>query len=1066
MQKLLAGGISLVCLASLAVAAVDGYSNDFSTLDGLTASAPLEAPYQSFGGTAASVDVPAGTWGYLNTHLFDQPVPPGGAPFAPINIDGGEITLTWRFDYTGTNTPPTGDVLGLWLRVYSGTFDGTAWAFQARTDYFFSCEVDNGWATATIPVNNPGGHYQGIPIDPTQVFKFRFDVVFWDANKYAPATISLDEFTVTAAEGERPVADAGADQTVPCTSVGGVVTVDGSGSYDPDGDAIVRYVWTRGTTTVEDSPSPVALLSGLPCNTTSTLSLKVYDERGRTSELDTIDVTVAGDWTPPAIDNVVGPFGIKAGDIYGTSQHPYVLPSGDLGLQVINQRTGLPDPTGDRQFVFDEAGNLYYLTWNGMVKSLSPSLGERWTTPDLIGTTGENAQIVVGERYVYVCGAEQGSGIGKVYALSKATGEFAPTWPNTGIGGMDLIDGGYVETWMDNANGRALMTLWQDKLYVVAPVQPTTPDGNDPARIYQVDASTGLIDWVSTVFIGGVNSRAGHALFVPDLYGTGQHGLFFGNASEGEADGLSDTNAVLVNPASGATLVWGVDAGAATDYTRMIYSNAGGRDAIYGITLWNWAGKQFWSYDKNAGLIEGVRGGDFAPGHRGEAAALSQDGLSVYAGGDNGRLYKYTPDATGANTQVGVYQFQTDEYDARALAPRVISMTTADGREILVTTRSEWRWWDVDPNDPANDRRDISTIALLDVTNAPSGNTEEELDDGPIYIDDVVLSVNGTPVFTDNFESYPLGPVVAPGVGPWAYVTYAPGNVDDWTAAIVSIDGRKCLKLDPFGGNGNNVTSLMATLASEVGGAGQVVEMTWMQKRSDLCDNVYIGDFDGSHGVYQWDGAGDPAAQKAYGVGGDPGWEPSAAMAPGVWQAVAVTVDYDTDYLDLMVDGTNDGQLPFLADLGAGIGSVELYMWATPVTCNEIEFQPEIPAAELAMSQIINPVTFESDWGYPDALSVAPNGDIYVMQFKGYERRYTRVRVTGDTGPTFVCGDTNCDGAVDTADIDNFVFVVVNGAAAPGCPTSVQAADTNGDGVVDTADIDSFVAAVINGGCQ
>jgi len=65
-----------------------------------------------------------------------------------------------------------------------------------------------------------------------------------------------------------------------------------------------------------------------------------------------------------------------------------------------------------------------------------------------------------------------------------------------------------------------------------------------------------------------------------------------------------------------------------------------------------------------------------------------------------------------------------------------------------------------------------------------------------------------------------------------------------------------------------------------------------------------------------------------------------------------------------------------------------------------------------------------------------------------------------------LCGDTNCDGVVDTADIDNFVYVVVNGAAAPGCPTSLDAADTNGDGAVDTADIDSFVAAVVNGGCQ
>ena len=81
-----------------------------------------------------------------------------------------------------------------------------------------------------------------------------------------------------------------------------------------------------------------------------------------------------------------------------------------------------------------------------------------------------------------------------------------------------------------------------------------------------------------------------------------------------------------------------------------------------------------------------------------------------------------------------------------------------------------------------------------------------------------------------------------------------------------------------------------------------------------------------------------------------------------------------------------------------------------------------------------------------------------VEAFKTAVAQYTTV-------PTVVCGDTNCDGVVDTADIDNFVYVVVNGVAAPGCPDSLEAADTNGDGVVDTADIDSFVVAVINGGC-
>ena len=62
-------------------------------------------------------------------------------------------------------------------------------------------------------------------------------------------------------------------------------------------------------------------------------------------------------------------------------------------------------------------------------------------------------------------------------------------------------------------------------------------------------------------------------------------------------------------------------------------------------------------------------------------------------------------------------------------------------------------------------------------------------------------------------------------------------------------------------------------------------------------------------------------------------------------------------------------------------------------------------------------------------------------------------------------GDCNCDGVVDTADIDAFVLALVNpagyAAAYPDC--DLMTADLNGDGSVDTADIDGFVAAIVGG---
>ena len=110
--------------------------------------------------------------------------------------------------------------------------------------------------------------------------------------------------------------------------------------------------------------------------------------------------------------------------------------------------------------------------------------------------------------------------------------------------------------------------------------------------------------------------------------------------------------------------------------------------------------------------------------------------------------------------------------------------------------------------------------------------------------------------------------------------------------------------------------------------------------------------------------------------------------------------------------------------------------------------------------KVVYDVNGDGEFNDPTASGGDPNSPDEAYQVVAY------IGADVQGGPSYVCADTNCDGVVDTADIDNFVYVVVNGQPAPGCPTSLQAADTNGDGVVDTADIDSFVAAVVGGGCQ
>ena len=106
--------------------------------------------------------------------------------------------------------------------------------------------------------------------------------------------------------------------------------------------------------------------------------------------------------------------------------------------------------------------------------------------------------------------------------------------------------------------------------------------------------------------------------------------------------------------------------------------------------------------------------------------------------------------------------------------------------------------------------------------------------------------------------------------------------------------------------------------------------------------------------------------------------------------------------------------------------------------------------------------------GYASATDVTlGNVTMDVPGFGVVTVQVTSIRLAGTVSatPLAALGDMNCDGAVDTADIDGFVLALVDpagyAAAFPDCDPTL--ADCNGDGSVDTADIDAVVAAVIGG---
>jgi len=96
--------------------------------------------------------------------------------------------------------------------------------------------------------------------------------------------------TVVSNAGQPPLADAGPDQTVPDLDGNGLeeVTLDGSGSFDPDG-SIVDWTWTEGASELAlGEVADVSLEAGI-----HTLTLTVRDDEANAAS-DTLDVEVQG----------------------------------------------------------------------------------------------------------------------------------------------------------------------------------------------------------------------------------------------------------------------------------------------------------------------------------------------------------------------------------------------------------------------------------------------------------------------------------------------------------------------------------------------------------------------------------------------------------------------------------------------------------------------------------------------------------------------------------------------------------------------------------------------------
>jgi len=224
---------------------------------------------------------------------FDDPT--SATPTATFPPGTTEVTFTVTDDNGGTdtvivvitvvdNTPPV-LIIPADITVEEESAAGTVVPLVATATDVCDADVD---ITSDAPAIFPLG---------------QTTVTFTATDDSGNNTVNTMTITVIPANNA-PNADGGSDQTVEQTSLQGAsVTLDGSGSSDPDGDQLT-YTWREGNTIIAgpttSSTSNVTLNLGV-----HTITLEVDDGNGATDS-DTVVIEVE-DTTAPVISLVVNP---------------------------------------------------------------------------------------------------------------------------------------------------------------------------------------------------------------------------------------------------------------------------------------------------------------------------------------------------------------------------------------------------------------------------------------------------------------------------------------------------------------------------------------------------------------------------------------------------------------------------------------------------------------------------------------------------------------------------------------------------------------------------------------